>query len=71
MGTVKERFLFETVGATRVLTERIRTRIIQGAGRATRNRQDFAAVILRGQDLLRFIQRDEARSEMRRATGGA
>jgi hypothetical protein len=64
-GHSQERFLFETVGATRVLTERIRTRIIQGAGRATRNRQDFAAVILRGEELLRFIQRDEARSEMR------
>lgn len=64
-GHSQERFLFDTVGATRVLTERIRTRLIQGAGRATRNRQDFAAVILRGEDLLRFIQRDEARSEMR------
>ncbi|HEV3093116.1 MAG TPA: hypothetical protein VGY30_01230 [Solirubrobacteraceae bacterium] len=64
-GHSQERFLFETVGATRVLTERIRTRIIQGAGRATRNRQDYAAVILRGDDLLRFIQRDQARSEMR------
>ena len=64
-GHSQERFLFDTVGATRVLTERIRTRIIQGAGRATRNRQDFAVVILRGEGLLRFIQRDEARSEMR------
>ena len=64
-GHSQERFLFDTVGARRVLTERIRTRIIQGAGRATRNRQDFAAVLLRGEDLLRFIQRDQARSEMR------
>ncbi len=64
-GHSQERFLFDTIGATRVLRERIRTRIIQGAGRATRNRQDFAAVILRGTDLLRFIQRDEARSDMR------
>jgi hypothetical protein len=64
-GHIQERFLFETVGAERVLTERIRTRIIQGAGRATRNRQDFAAVILRGADLLRFIQRPEGREEMR------
>ncbi len=64
-GHAQERFLFETVGATRALTERIRTRIIQGAGRATRNRQDFAAVIFRSEPLLRFIQRDESRSEMR------
>jgi hypothetical protein len=64
-GHSQERFLFDTIGATRVLRERIRTRIIQGAGRATRNRQDFAAVILRGTELLRFIQRDEARSDMR------
>jgi hypothetical protein len=64
-GHSQERFLFETVGAERVLRERIRTRIIQGAGRATRNRQDFAAVILRGEDLLRFVQRQEGRGEMR------
>ena len=64
-GHSQERFLFDTLGAKRVLTERIRTRIIQGAGRATRNRQDFAAVLLRSNDLLRFVQRDEARSEMR------
>jgi len=64
-GHSQERFLFDTVGAERVLRERIRTRIIQGAGRATRNRQDFAAVIFRGEDLLRFVQRQEGRSEMR------
>jgi hypothetical protein len=64
-GHLQERFLFDTVGAARVLRERIRTRIIQGAGRATRNRQDFAAVIFRGEDLLRFIQSQDGRSEMR------
>jgi len=64
-GHQQERFLYSTLGATQVLTERIRTRVIQGAGRATRNRQDFAAVILRGEDLLQFIQREEARREMR------
>jgi hypothetical protein len=64
-GHLQERFLFDTIGAERVLRERIRTRIIQGAGRATRNRQDFAAVIFRGEDLLRFLQSRDGRSEMR------
>ena len=52
---LQERFLFETLGAREALDERIRTRITQGMGRATRNRQDFAAVLLAGQDLISFL----------------
>jgi len=37
-----------------VLTERIRTRLTQGAGRATRNSADYAAVIMLGRDLANF-----------------
>lgn len=56
---LQERFLHDTLGARRVLAERIRTRIVQGAGRCTRNAQDYAAVIVRGARLTDFIARDE------------
>jgi Type III restriction enzyme, res subunit len=61
----QERFLWDTIGARRVLSERVRTRIAQGAGRATRNRQDFAAVILRGRDLIDFLLLGEERAALR------
>jgi Helicase C-terminal domain len=56
---LQERFLGERLGAGRVLAERVRTRLTQGAGRCTRNPQDFAAVLLRGSDLLDFFSRHE------------
>jgi type III restriction/modification enzyme restriction subunit/RAD3-like DEAD/DEAH box helicase len=62
---LQERFLFETLGAREALDERIRTRITQGMGRATRNRQDFAAVLLAGQELVSFLSREEVRMSMR------
>jgi hypothetical protein len=61
---LQERFLHDTLGARRVLAERIRTRIVQGAGRCTRNVQDYAAVIVRGARLTDFIARDEVLSAM-------
>jgi hypothetical protein len=64
-GHSQERFLWSTLGATRVLSERVRTRIVQGAGRATRNRNDSAVVVLRGEELLRFVQRVEEREALR------
>jgi hypothetical protein len=51
---LQERFLHESVKALSVLTERIRTRLTQGAGRATRNSADYAAVIMLGRDLANF-----------------
>jgi type III restriction/modification enzyme restriction subunit/RAD3-like DEAD/DEAH box helicase len=62
---LQERFLFETLGAREALDERIRTRITQGMGRATRNRQDFAAVLLVGQELVSFLSREDVRASMR------
>ena len=57
---LQERFIMDTLGqARRVLSERIRTRIQQGAGRATRNARDFAAVIVRHQRLIDFLARDD------------
>jgi hypothetical protein len=56
---LQERFLYERLEAQRVLAERIRTRLVQGAGRCTRNPQDFAAVIVRGERLVDFFARSE------------
>ncbi|MDB1086181.1 DEAD/DEAH box helicase family protein [Streptomyces sp. ACA25] len=51
---LQERFLYESLGADTVLNERIRTRLIQGAGRATRGSEDRAAIIMLGRDLQQF-----------------
>jgi hypothetical protein len=51
---LQERFLHDSVKALAVLTERIRTRLTQGAGRATRNSADYAAVLILGRDLANF-----------------
>jgi hypothetical protein len=51
---LQERFLHESVRALAVLTERIRTRLTQGAGRATRNGADYAAVLMLGREMAGF-----------------
>lgn len=56
---LQEQFFMDALGARRVLSERIRTRIQQGAGRATRSQRDFAAVIVRGGQLTDFLTRAE------------
>lgn len=58
-GDLQERFLYDEVGAGSVLQERIRARVIQGSGRATRNAKDFAAVLVLGDDLTNFIIRPD------------
>jgi hypothetical protein len=60
-GHLQERFLYEHLGAQRVLNERIRARIVQGAGRCTRNASDYAAVIVRGEALTMFLSQSENR----------
>lgn len=61
---LQERFLYDRLKARRVLAERIRTRLTQGAGRCTRNPQDYAAVIMLGDKLVDFCARDENRSTL-------
>lgn len=51
-----ERFLIETAGAETALRERIRTRLVQGMGRATRSQTDRAVVVLAGEDLVDFLR---------------
>lgn len=52
---LQERFLSSSVRATIALEERTRTRVVQGAGRATRNPSDHAIVLIRGGDLTRYL----------------
>jgi hypothetical protein len=63
-GDLQERFLIASLGALEVLQERIRARIVQGSGRATRNANDYAAVVMLGDDLAAFCTRNEVRSAL-------
>jgi hypothetical protein len=53
---LQERFLAETVKARSALRERIRTRLMQGMGRATRGRSDRAVILMAGEDLIEFLR---------------
>ena len=52
---LQDRFLSSKLRAGDVLAERIRTRIVQGAGRCTRGPQDWAVVVVQGEELLRYL----------------
>jgi Rad3-related DNA helicase len=64
-GDSQERFLAGALGAMDVLQERVRARIVQGAGRATRNEDDYAAVVMLGDDLAAFCTRRDVLNAMR------
>lgn len=55
----QDQFLVTTLRASNVLTERIRTRVVQGAGRCTRGPADHAVVVVEGDRLLRFLSRED------------
>ena len=65
---MQERFLVRSLRAGRVLEERLRTRVVQGAGRCTRGLKDHSVVIILGDDLTRFLQRSEIRTALRSET---
>ncbi|MFJ2021949.1 helicase C-terminal domain-containing protein [Streptomyces nodosus] len=54
-GDLQERFLHESLGALEVLQERIRARIVQGSGRATRSNKDWATVMVLGRSLTSYL----------------
>lgn len=62
---LQERFLGDPLGARHAIGERIRTRITQGVGRATRSRRDTAVVVLHGDDLIGFLNPREERAVFR------
>jgi predicted secreted protein len=61
---LQERFLYESAGALAVLAERIRTRLTQGAGRATRNSADYAAVLMLGRDMANFCAKADVQAAL-------
>ncbi|HBX79504.1 DEAD/DEAH box helicase family protein [Gordonia sp. (in: high G+C Gram-positive bacteria)] len=64
-GDLQERFLYEALGAGAVLQERVRARVVQGAGRATRNPKDHATVVVIGDDLTNFVMRGDVLAALR------
>ena len=63
-GDLQERFLAKSLAAIEVLQERIRARITQGAGRATRNPTDYAAVVMLGSELTTFAGRRDVQDAL-------
>jgi len=61
---LQERFLASRVRAATTLEERIRTRVVQGAGRATRGPSDHAVVVLRGAELVRYLSNSQRRETL-------
>ena len=56
---LQERFLSERAEANAALAERLRTRIVQGAGRCTRGPNDYAVVVVLGVDITKYFSRLE------------
>ncbi|MDH3052540.1 DEAD/DEAH box helicase [Gordonia alkanivorans] len=52
---LQERFLSERAEANVALAERLRTRIVQGAGRCTRGPNDYAVVVVLGSDIMNYF----------------
>ncbi|MFE4456827.1 DEAD/DEAH box helicase family protein [Nocardia tengchongensis] len=61
---LQERFLSREVRAGAALNERVRTRVVQGLGRCTRAANDWAIVVVRGQELTRYLLRPEILSSL-------
>lgn len=57
--SLQERFLSERAQASAALSEHVRTRIVQGAGRCTRGPNDYAVVVFLGSDITRYFSRPE------------
>lgn len=57
--SLQEKFLSERAQANVALSERLRTRIVQGAGRCTRGPNDYAVVVVLGPDITRYFSRTE------------
>ena len=57
-----ERFFFQRLTATDLLRERMRTRLTQGVGRATRGEGDWCAVMVGSREAYDFCARGEVRA---------
>lgn len=61
---LQEQFLARNLRARAALEERTRTRVVQGAGRATRSPSDYAIVMPVGGDLVRYLSNPSNRSAL-------
>jgi hypothetical protein len=57
--SLQERFLSGRARAGIAFSERVRARVIQGTGRATRGPRDLAVVVIYGSELARYLSRPE------------
>lgn len=62
--SLQERFLSGRARAGVAFAERVRARIVQGTGRATRGPRDIAVVLIYGSDLARYLSRPETVASM-------
>lgn len=62
--SLQEKFLSERAEASVALAERLRTRIVQGAGRCTRGPNDYAVVAVLGSDITRYFSRSDHREAL-------
>lgn len=62
---LQERFFSETLLAGRVLRERQRTRVVQGAGRCARGLSDYSVVVVLSDQLTRFLALSDVRTALR------
>jgi hypothetical protein len=62
--SLQEKFLSERAQANAALSERRRTRIVQGAGRCTRGPNDYAVVVVLGSDITRYFSRSENKAAL-------
>lgn len=61
---LQELFLADKLRATAALAERIRSRIVQGSGRATRGPGDHAIVLIRSDDVTRYLSQKGTRESL-------
>jgi len=58
---LQEQFLISRCGSALVYTDRILTRFVQAAGRCTRSATDYAAVVILGEALNKFLMQPDKR----------
>lgn len=58
---LQERFFVSRIGAQLLLDDRILTRVVQGFGRCTRSANDYAAVVILGDSLNKYLMTRERR----------
>ncbi|MGC4778627.1 DEAD/DEAH box helicase [Micromonospora chalcea] len=61
---LQERYLADQLRARITLEERIRTRVVQGAGRCTRGPADYAVVVVLGDTLTRYLSETGVRTAL-------